>query len=180
MSLFFTKIAGLGSIPTISLKRTSPQRFYYVCSARQLFLNHREIFCKISLQNIFWQSRRPVIYRLRLIENSVFDINIYIYIGLTFNSKVDLYCVKNYSYIRMPILMTMPRFSNSRFPGFCQFRMKKKQFSAEMKILHDFSYFLITSGLLTWFPITTRQTLLGIYMFKVDNKNAITIYETCL
>ena len=49
----------------------------------------------------------------------------------------------------MPIPMPMPRFSNSRFPGFCQFRMEKKEFAIEMKRLHDFPYFLIISGLLT-------------------------------
>ena len=80
----------------------------------------------------------------------------------------------------MPIPMPMPRFSNSRFYGFCQFRMEKKEFAVQMKTLHDFPYFLFISGLLTRFPITTRQTLLGIYMFIVDNKNARARYETCL
>ena len=49
----------------------------------------------------------------------------------------------------MPIPMPMPRFSNSYFPGFCQFRMEKKEFAIEIKTLHDFLYFLIISGLST-------------------------------
>ena len=36
------------------------------------------------------------------------------------------------------------------------------------------------SGLLTRFPIKTRQTLLGIYMFKGTDENIRTRYETCL
>ena len=50
----------------------------------------------------------------------------------------------------MSIPMQMPRFSISRFPGFCQFRMEKKEFAIEMKTLHDFPYFLIISSLFTW------------------------------
>ena len=49
-----------------------------------------------------------------------------------------------------------------------------------MKNLYDFSYSLMRIRLLTRFPITTRQTLLGIYMFKGNNKNIRTRYETCL
>ena len=59
---------------------------------------------------------------------------------LTLNSKGDLYCVKDYSHIRMPIPMPIPRFSNSRLSEFCQFRMEKKEIAAEMKMLHGFSY----------------------------------------
>ena len=44
-------------------------------------------------------------------------------------------------------------------------------------LLHTFQYI---SGLSTWFPITARQTLLSISMFKIDNKNTRTRYETCL
>lgn len=44
-----------------------------------------------------------------------------------FNSKGDLYYIKDYSYIQMP------RFLNSRFPGFCQFAMEKKEYVVEMK-----------------------------------------------
>ena len=38
-----------------------------------------------------------------------------------------------------------------------------------MKTFYDFPYFLMPDfdG---WFPVTTKQTLLGIYMFKVVNK----------
>ena len=38
---------------------------------------------------------------------------------------------------------------------------------------------IFTSGLLTRFPVSTRQNLLGIYMFKDGNKNR-TRYETCI
>ena len=53
----------------------------------------------------------------------------------------------------MPIPMLMSRLSCSRFPGFCQFHMEKKEFAIEMKALHDFPYFLIISGLLTCFEL---------------------------
>ena len=59
----------------------------------------------------------------------------------------------------MPIPMSMPRFLNCRFPGFCQYRMEKKDFPEKMEALHDFPYFLI-SGLLTWFLVTAKQMLL--------------------
>ena len=49
-----------------------------------------------------------------------------------------------------------------------------------MKNPYDFSYSLMHIRLLTRFPITTRQALLGIYMFKTNNKNIRTRYETCL
>ena len=55
--------------------------------------------------------------------------------------------------------MSMPRFLNCRFPGFCQYRMEKKDFPEKMEALHDFPYFLI-SGLLTWFLVTAKQMLL--------------------
>ena len=81
--------------------------------------------------------------------------------------------------------MPIPRFLNGRFPGFCQFHMEKKELALEMKNLYDISYSLIhtllrMSGLLTRFSITTRKTLLSIYMFKGDNKNISTRYGTCL
>ena len=60
----------------------------------------------------------------------------------------------------MPIPIPMPRFSNSSFPGFCQYPIEKKEFAVEMKTFHDFLYL---SGLLTRFPITPKETLLGIY-----------------
>ena len=70
-------------------------------------------------------------------------IYIYIYIELTFNFKDDFYHVKYYSYIRMPIpiSMPMPRFPNVRFPGFNQSRMEKKEFAEEMRTMYDFPYF---------------------------------------
>ena len=49
-------------------------------------------------------------------------------INRSFNSKGGLYCVKNYSYIGIP--MSMSRFPNSRFPGFFPFRMEKKKFAS--------------------------------------------------
>ena len=76
----------------------------------------------------------------------------------------------------MPIL----RFPSGPFPGFCQFRMEKKPLAIKMKNLYDFSYSLMHIRLLTRFPIKTRQTLLGIYMFKGNNENIRTRYETCL
>ena len=76
--------------------------------------------------------------------------------------------------------MPIPRFPNGRFPGFCQFRMEKKELALEMENLYDFPYFLIHIRPSDAFPITTRQTLLGIYMFKGNNKNIRTRYETCL
>ena len=76
----------------------------------------------------------------------------------------------------MPIL----RFLSGRFPGFCQFRMEKKELALKVKNLYGFSYSLMHIRLLTRFPITTRQTLFGIYMFKGNNKNIRTRYETCL
>ena len=61
----------------------------------------------------------------------------------------------------MPIPMLMPRFPNSRFPGFCQFRMEKKEFPIEMKTLHDFPYFLIIPGLLTCFELQQDKRYLA-------------------
>ena len=48
-----------------------------------------------------------------------------------------------------------------------------------MKILYDFSYSYAYQAF-DEISITTRQTLLGIYMFKGNNKNIRTRYETCL
>ena len=42
----------------------------------------------------------------------------------------------------MPMPMPMP-VPNGRFPGFCQFRMEKKEFAVDMKTLHDFPYLLM-------------------------------------
>ena len=42
--------------------------------------------------------------------------------------------------------MPIPRFLNGRFPGFCQFRMEKKEFAGEMKNLYDFPYYLMHIG----------------------------------
>ena len=75
--------------------------------------------------------------------------------------KVIYNCVKDYSYIRMPIPMPMPmpRCRCRDFPGFSQFRMEKKEFIVEMETLYDFPYFLIhifISSLLTfliWFLV---------------------------
>ena len=64
-------------------------------------------------------------------------------IFITFNSKVNMYCMKDYFYIRMPILMSMPRFPNSRSSGVCLFRMEKKEFAVEMKTLYGLPYFLM-------------------------------------
>ena len=38
--------------------------------------------------------------------------------------------------------MLIPRFPNGRFPGFCQFRMEKKELALEMENLYDFPYSL--------------------------------------
>ena len=69
------------------------------------------------------------------------------YIELPFNFKSDLYCVKDYSYIDMPIPMSMPilicipRFPSGRFPGFCQFRMEKKELALDMKYFNAYQAF---------------------------------------
>ena len=39
--------------------------------------------------------------------------------------------------------MPIPRFRSGRFPGFCQFRMEKKELALEMKNLYDFPYSLM-------------------------------------
>ena len=39
--------------------------------------------------------------------------------------------------------MPIPRFPNGRFPGFCQFRMEKKELALEMENLYDFPYSLM-------------------------------------
>ena len=64
-----------------------------------------------------------------------------------YKSKGNLYCVKDYSYIRIPVpngnaKMLLLRFPNSLFPGFCQFCMEKKVV-IEVKTLYDFPYFLM-------------------------------------
>ena len=50
-------------------------------------------------------------------------------INRSFNSKGGLYCVKNYSFIGIPMPVSMSRFPNGRFPGFCPFRIEKKEFA---------------------------------------------------
>ena len=73
----------------------------------------------------------------------------------------------------MPIRMPMARFSISRFPGFCQFHMKKKEFTIEMKALHYFPYFLIISGLLTCFELQQDKR----YLAFTCSKSAIKTVE---
>ena len=56
--------------------------------------------------------------------------------------------------------------------------MEKKEFAEEMKNLYDFSLMHIR-------PFDenfnyNKKTLLGVYLFKVNNKNIRTRYETCL
>ena len=58
--------------------------------------------------------------------------------------------------------------------------MEKKEFAVEMKTLYDFPYFLMH---IRPFDVNfnyNKTNLLGIYMFKVDNKNTRTRYEICL
>ena len=91
------------------------------------------------------------------------------------------YNVKEYSYSKMsiPMMMLMPSFSNGRFPEFCQ-RHKEKEFVVKLRNCIIFHTFWCISDLLTWFSFTIKKTLLGILVFKVDNKNTRTRYETCL
>ena len=56
--------------------------------------------------------------------------------------------------------------------------MEKKEFAVEMKNLYDFSLKHIRP-----FDETSnynKKTLLGVYLFKVNNKNIRTRYEICL
>ena len=74
--------------------------------------------------------------------------------------------------------MLILTFPNGCFPVFCQFCMEKKEFAEEMKNLYDFSLMHIR-------PFDenfnyNKKTLLGVYLFKVNNKNIRTRYETCL
>ena len=39
--------------------------------------------------------------------------------------------------------MPISRFPSGRFPGFCQFRVEKKELALEMKHLSDFQYSLM-------------------------------------
>ena len=39
--------------------------------------------------------------------------------------------------------MPIPRFPSGRFPGFCPFRLDKKELALEMKDLYDFPYSLL-------------------------------------
>ena len=59
------------------------------------------------------------------------------------------------------IEMPIPRFPIDCFLGFCQFRLEKKEFTIEMKTLHDFPYFLMHIMPFDMFPITKRQTNLS-------------------
>ena len=72
----------------------------------------------------------------------------------------------------------MSRFG--RIPGFCQFLMEKKDFAVEMKALYDFLYFLMHTRPFEGISNYNKTNLLGIYIFKVDNKNTRARYETCL
>ena len=104
--LFFIKDASLEFIPAISLKRNSnTEVFPYGFFTVTLFKLSEIIFCEMSLQKNFWQSRRLPIYRLQLTSNNVFDKK---YLELAFNSKGYLYCVKNYIYIGIPMPMPIP------------------------------------------------------------------------
>ena len=66
----------------------------------------------------------------------------------------------------MPIPMPMARFSNSRLPGFCQFRTEKKESAVEMKSLHDHPYFLIISSLSTDFQLQQVKRYLAVTYSK--------------
>ena len=57
--------------------------------------------------------------------------------------------------------------------------MKKKELAEEMKTMYDFPYVHIHRRF-DVFPVTIRETLLGFYMFRVDNKSTRTRYERCL
>ena len=70
----------------------------------------------------------------------------------------------------------IPRFPNRLFLGFCQFCMEKKKFIVEIKTLYDFPYFLTHIRPLDVIS-NYKKILLGIYMFKVDNRNTRTRYE---
>ena len=65
--------------------------------------------------------------------------------------------------------MPIPRFPSGRFPKFCQFPMQKNELALEMKKLYDFPYSLM--------HIRPSDE---ISMFKGNNKNIRTRYETCL
>ena len=51
--------------------------------------------------------------------------------------------------------MPIPRFPSGRFPGFCPFRMEKKELALEMKDLYDFPYSLLHIRS----SVTTRHAL---------------------
>ena len=84
-----------------------------------------------------------------------------------FNSKSDLCCVKEYSYIRMP--MPIPLLVTYWKEGECC-RDENVWFSI---LLNAYQVFWSNSN-------NSKRNLLGIYMFKVDNSNIRTRYETCL
>ena len=63
---------------------------------------------------------------------------------------------------------------------FVSFVWKKRVSSRDEKFVRFSILFDAISGLLTRFPITARQTLLAIYMFKGNNKNIRTSCKTCL
>ena len=58
--------------------------------------------------------------------------------------------------------------------------MEKKKFAVAMETLYDVSYFLIHIRHLDVISYDSKTNLLGIYMFKVDNKNNITRRKICL
>ena len=64
--------------------------------------------------------------------------------------------------------MPIPRFPSGRFPRFCLFRMQKEESALAMKNLYNFPYSLM--------HIRPSE----ISMFKGNNKNIRTRYETCL
>ena len=73
---FFTKDASLEFIPAISLKTDSNTEVFPYGFFTVTLLNYRGIFCEISLQNIFWQSRRLPIPGRNFTGNNLFDKNI--------------------------------------------------------------------------------------------------------
>ena len=69
--------------------------------------------------------------------------------------------------------MSMPRFPNDRFLGFCQFYMEKKEFADEDIVWFSIRPFDVISNY-------NETNLLDMYMLKVDNKNTRLRHETCL
>ena len=69
---------------------------------------------------------------------------------------------------------------NARFPGFCQFRMEKKEFAVVTKTLYDFPYFLMhirpfdlisnynktNPGIYSWVPNKRPHSFVNFYFFS--------------